>query len=41
LVAAVRSGLRSPSDADAIFKRLDCYSGYVKRGITSLSDLVG
>ena len=41
LLAAVRSGIRSLSDADAIFTRLDCYSGYVKRGITSLSDLTG
>lgn len=40
LVAAVRTGTRSPSDADAIFKRLDCYAGYVKRGITTLSDLL-
>lgn len=39
LVAAAQTGTRSPSDAEAIFKRLDCYSGYMKRGITTLSDL--
>lgn len=40
LVTAVQTGIRSSSDADAIFTRLDCYSGYVKRGITTLSDLL-
>lgn len=37
LVAAVQTSTRPLSDADAIFKRLDCYAGYLKRGITTLS----
>jgi hypothetical protein len=39
LVAAVRAGRLPLPAADAIFARLDCYSGYRKRGIASLSDL--
>lgn len=39
LLAAVRQGRKNMSEADAIFVRLDCYTGYRKRGITSLSDL--
>lgn len=39
LLSATRSGRMSMADADAIFVRLDCYSGYRKRGIRSLRDL--
>lgn len=40
LVAAVRQGRMRLPEADAIFVRLDCYPGYRKRGVNSLSDLV-
>lgn len=40
LVAAVDEGRKSIAEADAVFVQLDCYSGYRKRGITSLRDLV-
>ncbi|MGK7313269.1 MAG: hypothetical protein ACN0LA_13625 [Candidatus Longimicrobiales bacterium M2_2A_002] len=40
LVAAVRQGRMRLPEADAIFVRLDCYAGYRKRGVNSLSDLV-
>ena len=39
LMAAVRAGQLPLALADAIFVRLDCYSGYRKRGIVRLSDL--
>lgn len=39
LLSAARSRRMSMADADAIFVRLDCYSGYRKRGIRSLRDL--
>jgi hypothetical protein len=39
LLSATRDGRMSMSDADAVFVRLDCYSGYRKRGIRSLRDL--
>lgn len=41
LVAAVRDGRKSVTEADAVFARLDCYGGYRKRGIASLRDLLG
>lgn len=40
LVAAVRQGRKSVTEADAIFVRLDCYGGYRKRGMASLRDLL-
>jgi predicted nucleic acid-binding protein len=39
LLTATRGGRMSMADADAVFLRLDCYSGYRKRGIRSLRDL--
>lgn len=39
LVNAVNHGRMSAADADAIFVRLDCYSGYRKLGIITLKDL--
>lgn len=40
LLAAVRCGRMSMADADAVFARLDCYSGYRKRGIRSLRNII-
>lgn len=40
LVNATTNRRMSIADADAVFVRLDCYSGYRKRGITSLRDLI-
>lgn len=40
LVTAITNKRMSIGEADAIFVRLDCYSGYSKRGITSLRDLI-
>lgn len=39
LLDAVRDGRRSAADGDTAFRALDCYSGYMKRGVTSLSQL--
>jgi hypothetical protein len=40
LVAAVGQGRLSITEADALFVRLDCYSGYRKRGIATLKGLM-
>lgn len=39
LLRATQAGRMSMADADAVFVRLDCYSGYRKRGISSLRNL--
>ena len=39
LLDAVTDGRCSLDDGDALFRALDCYSGYKKAGITSLSQL--
>jgi uncharacterized protein (DUF849 family) len=39
LLRATHAGRMSIADADAVFVRLDCYSGYRKRGISSLRNL--
>lgn len=41
LVAAVKQGRMSLTQADAIFVRLDCYAGYRKRGVLTLGGLIG
>lgn len=41
LVLAVRAGRRTLEEADAVFRSLDVYPSYVKRGISSLRDLLG
>lgn len=41
LVLAVRAGRLTLEEADAIFRSLDAYPGYAKRGVSSLRDLVG
>lgn len=39
LIQAVEDERLSESEADAIFRRLDCYPGYQKQGIVTISDL--
>ncbi|MEX2281264.1 MAG: hypothetical protein WEE89_02125 [Gemmatimonadota bacterium] len=39
LLDAISDGRQSLHEADRVFKALDCYPGYVKRGISSLADL--
>lgn len=39
LLHAIDDGRLRLGDADSLFRRLDCYAGYVKRGITSLAQL--
>lgn len=39
LLDAVKDGRCSSTDGDTAFRSLDCYSGYERRGITSLSEL--
>jgi hypothetical protein len=39
LIAAIREGGLTLVDADAIFAKLDVFSGYAKRGVTSLNQI--
>lgn len=39
LLRAIHAGRMSIAEADAVLVRLDCYSGYRKRGINSLKDV--
>lgn len=39
LLDGIRTRRLSEAEADAIFQGLDCYSSYVKRGVTSLGQL--
>ena len=39
LIAAVRGGQLKLRDADVVFRGLDVFSGYAKRGVTSLIQL--
>lgn len=39
LLHAISDGRLTHAEADAVFRRLDCFSAYAKRGVESLTDL--
>lgn len=39
LLDGIRAGRLSEAEGDAIFQRLDCFSSYAKRGVSSLGQL--
>lgn len=41
LLDAITDGRVTTAEADARFQRLDCYAGYRKRGVLSLTSLLG